>query len=795
MSDWGGGRLFLGGVLDQDGQGTDEHLIQDADDLTTHGVIVGMTGSGKTGLGVILLEEALLSGVPTLVIDPKGDMGNLMLHFPQLRPDDFRPWIDSAEAKRKGVSEDELAAATAQTWKEGLASWGIGSARMEARADAAQVALYTPGSTAGIPLNIVGSLAAPTAESLDLAVLRDEIQDFVSSLLVLAGLESDPLSSPEHILLSNLIEQAWSEGRDLSLPALIGLVQGPPLRKLGVFELDVFFPPKDRTKLAMRLNGLVASPSFAEWLEGPPLDIQQLLWTDDGRPRASIVSIAHLSEHEQQFVVTLILSKLVTWMSQQPGTSELRALVYIDEVFGFAPPTAEPPTKRPILTLYKKARAHGIGMVLSTQNPVDLDYKIMSNAGTWMIGRLQTERDKARILEALRSASGDVDVDRFDALIGGLGKRQFVRHTARSDKPVVFGTRWAMSYLRGPLTRHDVARLTADAPERGVRTAAAAATETEQEPVPALGDFESTVAPAVASGVRVHYMRPDAPWAQGVGAVSTGKRYRAGVVARVHLLFDDRPSGLDHREEWEAVLFPIGRQARASDALAVDVDDRDFTADSPAEAVYEFPEARIDQATFFRRFKTELTDYLYRERRMEVFRNRKLKLYSRVGEKRQQFEVRCAEAAEDLADADAAKLQDRFATRLKRARSQLDRAEQRERELGVDVQQRGQQELVAGAGELLSYFLGGRRRTRALSGVASRRSQTRRTKERLRSAEERASAKEAEIEDLEADLADELDEISTKWSEAAGEIEVIDVGLEKTDIQVEEVSLVWIPVG
>ncbi len=641
----------------------------------------------------------------------------------------------------------------------------------------------------------MGSLAAPKGESLDPEVIRDEVEAFVSSLLVLAGLEADPLSSPEHILLSNLIEKAWSEGRDLDLPTLLAQVLDPPIRKLGVFELDTFFPPKNRTKLAMRLNGLIASPSFAEWLEGPPLDIQKLLWSDDGRPKASIIYLAHLSDQERQFIVTLLLSKLVTWMRQQSGTSELRALVYIDEVFGLAPPTAEPPTKRPILTLYKQARAHGLGMVLSTQNPVDLDYKVMSNAGTWLIGRLQTERDKKRILEALQSASGDVDVDRFGALIGELGKRRFLRYTARSDKPVVFATRWAMSYLRGPLTRQEVTRLSADAPERSEPLSPGKASGVEAELPPALGDSESTVAPAVASGVRVHYMRPAASWAQKVGAVSGGKRLRAGIVARVQLLFDDRASGLDHREEWEAVLFPIGEQARPGEAVAVDVDDRDFTADAPGGAVYELPEAGINQAAFFKTFKTELSDTLYRERRMQVFRNKKLKLYSRVGEEREEFETRCAEAAEDSADADVAKLRDRFETRLKRARSQLDRAEQRERELGVDVRQRGQQELVAGAGELLSFFLGGRRRTRSLSGVASRRSQTTRTKERLRSAEERASAKEAEIEDLEQELADELEEISAKWSEIVSEFDVIDVGLEKTDIQVEEISLVWIPVA
>ncbi|MGH8875560.1 MAG: ATP-binding protein, partial [Acidimicrobiia bacterium] len=539
------GQLYLGEMVDPTtGDRTGEPVLYASHHLTTHGVIVGMTGSGKTGLGMILLEEALLSGIPCLIIDPKGDMGNLLLNFPDFRGEDFRPWMDEGRARREGVSAEELAGQTAAAWKDGLASSKVGPDRMRRLLDAAEVTIYTPGSAAGTPLNAVGSLAVPDLEWDDEAeTLRDEIEGFVSSLLVLAGIEADPISSPEHILLANIIEESWRGGRHLDLAGLIGRVQQPPFRKLGVFELDAFFPPKDRTRLAMRLNGLVASPSFASWLEGPPFDVEALLHGPEGKPRAAILYLAHLTDTERQFVVTLALSKLVTWMRKQSGSSDLRALVYMDEVFGFAPPTAQPPSKKPVLTLLKGARAFGVGLVLSTQNPVDLDYKAMSNAGTWMVGRLQTERDKARILEGMKLATGTVDVDLFDRLISNLGKRQFVLQATGQPTPSVFTTRWAISYMAGPLTRDQVASLSAStgAPDLGLspRLPEGPGPEGREGSFSAAELLEDVLpgAPATPEGVPVAYLGPAAPWADQVEAIPGGTIMEAAVAARVQLLY------------------------------------------------------------------------------------------------------------------------------------------------------------------------------------------------------------------------------------------------------------------
>jgi hypothetical protein len=780
------GRLYIGGVIDPaSGERSGEPLLYDSDAFTTHGVIVGMTGSGKTGLGIGILEETLLRGVPCLVIDPKGDMGNLLLNFPELTPDQFRPWIDESEAQKEGITPDDLAAQTAELWRSGLESWDIDPARMEQLRDAAGLTIYTPGSSAGVPLNILGSLTAPPGGfEADPETHRDEIEGYVSSLLTLAGVESDPVSGPEHILLATVIERAWAAGSDLDLAGLISQTMKPPFRKLGVFELDTFFPEKQRTALAMKLNGLIASPSFAAWLDGMPLDIEAMLWRD-GRPQGAIVYLSHLSDTERRFVVTLLLSKVVTWMRSQSGTSDLRALIYMDEVFGFAPPTAEPPSKKPILTILKQARAFGVGMILSTQNPVDLDYKAMSNAGTWMIGRLQTERDKARILEGLASASGGVDVPAFDVLISGLGKRQFVLQSAKG--PQVFTTRWVMSYLAGPLTRHEVERLSPSAPV----AESAAPSPTAASP-PGLDEDSTTVAPAVAKGIPIRYVDPAAAWIGGLGCTAGGNTLEAGAVATVRLRYDDRHAGVDHTETFEAIVHPIATTVDAGNLHVVDHDPRDFVEEAPPGAAYRLPEAAIDQAATWKSLASSLTDHLERERRVTVWKNTALSLYSRVGESEGTFRARCAAAAEDAADTDIAALKGRFETRIEAVKGRISTAERRVRELDVDVETRRQQEVLSGAGDLLGALLGGRRSS-ALGKAASRRSQTRRTEARLETAEEALSGRIAELDDLEADLADEVLAITGKWNAATAEMEPVEIPLERSDIAMDPPVLVWLP--
>ncbi len=797
----GKGAFFLGTtVVPPNAKAPGERLTLDPSDLTTHGVIVGMTGSGKTGLAVVMLEEALLAGIPVLVLDPKGDMGNLALSFPSLAAADFEPWVNESDATAAGMSLDVYAQLTAESWKQGLESNGIGPERIE-QFHAVDLTIYTPGSTSGVPLNVVGSLRAPPLSwDSEAETLRDEIEGVVTSLLTLIGVDAAPLSSREHVLLSNLIENAWRSGRDLDLASLIGEIQSPPLRKLGVFEVDAFFPPKERTELALRLNSLVAAPSFAAWGEGPPIDMQSILFTADGKPRAAIVYLAHLSEEERQFVVTLVLSKLVTWMRGQSGTSDLRMLTYMDEVFGYVPPTAAPPAKKPILTILKQGRAFGVGIVLSTQNPVDLDYKAMANAGTWMVGRLQTANDKARVLEALKSAAGGTDVAALDAAIGALDKRQFLLVSAKTSTPRLFATRWAMSYLRGPLTKDQVALLMKDTAQKAAPQTlppAPAEAAASAPPAPPLAEDETRVAPAAADGVPVKYLDPAVPWATAVGAAPDGKRMRAFVAARVSLRYDDTAAGIDEAEEFEALYGPLEDGLDLENETVVDYDDRDLSGSAPPDATYVMPTTPIGKTSFFKDAEKQIRSRIVDKRPLEIFRNRTLKLTSRPGETEEDFRERCDKAAQAKADEETAKITARLKAKQDRLQSALELAQRRVEELDAETKSRAETELVAGAGAVLGALFGGRRSARsigtAISGASSRRGVSARAEGRYRTAQQRAAQKSDELAQLEQELLDEVERIDASWREKAEAVETASIRLEATDVRIAQLSLVWVP--
>ncbi len=804
------GKLFVGEGLDpKSGERNGEGVQLDSADFTTHGVIVGMTGSGKTGLGMVLIEETLLSGVPVLAIDPKGDLGNLCLTFPNLAPVDFEPWMDEGTARVENTTTAALAEETATLWKNGLAGWDLDGTDVGQLSDAARPVIYTPGANHGVPLDVLGRLTAPATS--DPSARLDEVDATVAGLLGLIGVDSDPLSGREHILMANLIARAWDAGNDLDLPTLLAQLLDPPIRKLGVLDLDTFFPPSDRQALVMRLNGLLASPSFASWATGAPVDIERMLWGTDGKARAAIISLGHLEETERQFVITLILSKLISWMRTQAGTGELRAMVYLDEVMGLAPPVGNPPTKKPILTLLKQARAFGVGLVLSTQNPVDLDYKAISNAGTWLIGRLQTDQDKNRLVDGLRGADGAVDIAEVERTISGLGKREFVLRTTRSSALPTLTTRWSMSYLAGPLTREQIATLMDDKRdgEVGNRTGSAVtATPGSSTPgsstpgsstpgtMPSLADNESTVPPTLPAGVTSLTVRASAPWLDALDLDPSSTRLEPALAARVHLMFDDTKADLRHIEEWEAILPLTGRSVEMSNAVEVDFDDRDFTDTLPEGAVYVLPSFDIT-STLLTQVKRDLKDHLYAKQSLALLNNADLELWSRPGERAEDFERRCRAAAADEADAEANAIRAKLESKRSAIEDAIAKADDRVAELETQAVGARNKSIVDIGSSILGGLLGGRKRSSGLATAARRAASgsksTSAVNARLESARNRVAEKVDDLDQLELDLQEAMIEIDDEWNQKATNIETIEVPLEKTDITIDDLGVVWLP--
>ena len=809
------GVFYLGRECDAAGKLADDGLIlYDSKDLTTHAVCVGMTGSGKTGLCLAMLEEAAIDGVPALCIDPKGDLGNLALTFPNLAATDFRPWVDPAEAQRRAVSADELAQQTADQWKKGLAEWGQAPERIAKLKAAADVAIYTPGSESGLPISVLRSFAAPPAEQLDdTTALRDRIGSLVSGLLSLLGRAADPLKSREHILLASIVEQAWRAGTSLDMAALIGAVQKPPLEKVGALDLETFYPAKERTELAMAINNLLASPGFAAWLSGEPLDMQRLLFTVEGKPRIAILSIAHLSDSERMFIVTLALNEMIAWMRTQPGTSSLRAIFYMDEIFGYFPPTANPPSKPPMLTLLKQARAYGVGCVLATQNPVDLDYKGLSNAGTWLIGRLQTERDKMRVLEGLESAlAGASDYDRgtLDKMISGITQRVFLMRNVHEDAPVLFKSRWALSYLRGPLTGVEIARLMAE--RKATKRAAASSTGNAGGPLaggtanasalPGLAaDSGSSAASAAGASTTARPILPAgvpeyfAPASAGQGAIS----YRPMIMGSSKLHFVDAALSLD---QWRtlAYLAPLaddGSQPLWNEAQSrSDLKQQLSNAPAAGASFGELPAAAMRAASYAAWGKS-LAGQLYESARASVLVCDALKASSAPDQPEGEFRAQLAQRAREQRDAAIETLRKKYAPKLATLADRARRAQERiDREKSQLSQQKLQTAFSVGASVLGALF--GRKAmsasnvNRAASAARSASRIGRESGDVDRAGESLEAVKQQQAE-LQQQFDAETAALERTLDAAAAPLRTAQVSPRKSDIAVGEIALVWVP--
>ncbi|MGL4611427.1 MAG: ATP-binding protein [Trueperaceae bacterium] len=798
------GAFYLGKEYDlAESKLSDNLVLYDSKDLVTHGVIIGMTGSGKTGLGIALLEEALVDNIPFIAIDPKGDLTNLLLTFDKLSPENFRPWINEAEAITQNLSPDDFAKGQAELWEKGLGEWGQSAQRIQKLRNSVDFSIYTPGASSGLQVSVLRSFDVPSNAVLeDSDALREKIGTTATSLLALLNIDADPVTSREHILISNILSHNWNEGKNLDIAALIHAIQEPPFTQIGVMDIESFYSQKDRHALSMKLNNLLASPGFAAWTQGEPLDIGRMFYTSEGKPRACIFTISHLSDSERMFFVSMLLNEVLGWMRGQSGTTSLRALLYMDEIFGYLPPTANPPSKTPMLTLLKQARAFGLGLVLSTQNSVDLDYKALSNAGTWFIGRLQTERDKARVLEGLEGASSSgFDKAAMDKTLSGLGKRVFLMHNVNDNTPTVFQTRWAMSYLRGPMTREQIKTLMQGrkAVHNNSSTNASATPSTandvgahgrvplqQQQSTPSTTNNAQPITP---QGVNVYY----------VPATSPNVSYSPAVLGMLEAHYSSAKYSVN-----ESVMYALAAELQDgpivcdwenAGALSINVNQLQ-TSGATGAAFSHLPKDAMN-AKNFDKWQKDLLTHIRQKKPLTLYQSKDYKLTSKPGESAGDFRGRLALSSREGKDAGVQKLRDKYSEKIATLQRKLTNAQTRvQREQG-QVRQQQLETVVSVGSALLGAFMGKKKISasnvsRASSAVKSV-GRVSRQQSDVSKASESVESIQGQITALEAQLQAELDKVSGGGDATTINLETVQVLAKSTDLSMKVFGLVWLP--
>jgi len=786
------GTFYLGKVFDpKTNTVKNESLLYDSKDLTTHAAVVGMTGSGKTGLCIGLIEEAAIDGIPSILIDPKGDLGNLLLSFPSLQGSDFLPWINSDEARNKNLTPEAYADKQADLWKNGLADWGQSGARIQRLKEAVEMLIYTPGSNAGLPVSILKSFASPGKELLeDDDLLRERINATVSSLLGLIGIDADPIQSREHILLSTILDSSWRAGKDLDLAELIQQVQAPPVQKIGVLDLETFYPSKERFGLVMALNNLLASPGFNAWLEGTALDMNEILYTPGGKPRIAIFSIAHLSDPERMFFVSLLMNQVLAWMRSQPGTNSLRAIVYMDEIFGYLPPSANPPSKMPMLTLLKQARAFGVGIVLATQNPVDLDYKALSNMGTWFIGRLQTERDKLRLLDGLESAgSKTFNRSQVEKIISDLGNRVFLINNTHEDAPELFQTRWALSYLRGPLTRDHIKVLM-----ESFKASKPATQKSGSKPVSVSDKESDSQLPTLPPGLKQFFVP-----ARGQASAGGKLVYQPKILGAAKVQYNDIKTKVSAASNMVYVT-PVSDDAIPvlwDHAELLDIPAADLEKEPRSGAIFgELPPAAA-QVKNYAGWEKEFGAWLYGSQSLDLLQSPSQKVVSIPGESERDFRIRLSQSARENRDALAEALQKKYASKISTLQERQRRAEDAVKKQAEQANKAKMDTALSMGATVLGAFTG--RKILSQSNISKARSAMRGVS---KSSSESQDVKRAQdtLQDINQQLTDLQTEFDTEMATLQEKIDPVNEALEtirlkpkKADIHVQLITLAWLP--
>lgn len=770
--------FYLGKIYDlKKGEITDDILSYDPPDLTTHAIVTGMTGSGKTGLCVGLLEEAALQEIPAIMVDPKGDLTNLLLTFPDLEADDFEPWIDANEARREDKTTAQAAEETAALWKKGLKGWGLGSENLQKLKDSVERIIYTPGSSSGIPINILASFEAPDIEwDENEELLREKISSTVTALLTLIGMEDiDPLRSREHILLANIIEINWRKGTSLDLQSLILQTQDPPLEKLGAFELNDFFPKKDRSELAMLLNNFLASPSFQSWIEGQPLNIEEILYTKDGKARHSVFFLAHLDDSERMFFITLLYAAVETWMRKQSGTGSLRALVYFDEIHGYLPPVANPPSKPLIIRLLKTARAFGVGLVLSTQNPVDVDYKALSNAGTWMVGRLQTDQDKQRLLDGLESASGGLARNTYDKMISGLGKRVFLYHNVHEKKPAVFHTRWAMSYLAGPLTITQIPKLNELAGAEAVEVKSSSKKKTRK---PATAAKSKTSKMPVTAGVEQYFLTSE-----------QGKTLKPTLLAVAEVRYLSRSPVIDTSRVISALVNDPRETGQKWEDHILEMDEDIIQDKAPAKSKFKDMPDFMQKKSWWSSQEKEFEHWIYETDTISVRKNKKLGINAGPEMSEEKYKAAIQKAAQEKADTEIKKLETSFKSKEKTLKGKIERQEIKVEKYKKELTSRGITAALK-VGETLLKLASKKKLTGASSSMTKAR-MTSDAKGRLDAAKEVLEGYQADLEELQHTFEDKKQAALDKWLAAGDDFDEVKLTPTKQNIRITYFGVGW----
>jgi len=739
--------------------------------FTTHAAIIGMTGSGKTGLGVSIIEEATIDNIPSIVIDPKGDMGDLCLSDATFSAKNFEPWV-ADEARAKDVDVNDYAVKISTMWKEGIESWGQNAERVE-KFSSVKKTIYTPGSSAGVGINIMSSLETPPAEIMeDSDTFSSYLKSTTVSLLSLVGIAADPLDSKEYILLAQILTKAWLADEDMGIESIIGKIINPSFKKIGVLPLDDFYPQDARFKLATKFNSLIASPSFSLWLKGDNLDIQKLLYDENGKAKIAIFSIAHLNDNERMFFVTLLLNKYIAWMRRQSGTSALKTLLYMDEIFGFFPPTKNPPSKEPMLLLLKQARAFGVGVVLSTQNPVDLDYKGLSNIGTWFIGRLQTTQDIDRIIDGLGGQIGSsFDKKEIKRLLANLQKRTFFLKSAHLDDIRLFSTRWVMSYLKGPLKRDEIASLMKEQ-----KKAQSLEAETVDTLVNKNQKFES-------------YQNIDASIPQYFEIDTSGENnFSATLMANSKVHFYNQRRGIDIQKD---LILSIEIQSdlqnlRWEDAHEETLNFEKFPHIAPSKAKFQPLPQVILKDKGLKKTIRELKEFIYQEEKLELLRCTSPKLESKVEESESDFRVRLQDMLNDKKEGEIEKLQTRYASKEKVFTGRLSRAKER-----VEKESSDSTSSMIEMGISVLGALFGKASPTKIGRAVSKGGRILKERGEMSRAEERLAQINEDIEALEYELEDKIDALNEKYNVDNCEIETFAIKPRKTDIDVKNCALVW----